>query len=203
MHHSSGAILGGRAAPGSGWSQRNYLRLPKFITAVCGGAAFRPRCPTRSGLRLENGSPENDDDTAVPTAAQPPSHRQVGRGRGDLGTPVKSMMDIDATSTPAASTPQADAETGGEEDAERHDADHPQVFGFHRSMSPFRKRDVIPSRQVSLTTSIFSFSARSSCTALVVDSSHLKHSAHIMTMPMIHQAICQDHSGGNPAKEKA
>ena len=48
-----------------------------------------------------------------------------------------------------------------------------------------------------------SFSARAHCTSVVVASSHLKHRAHIMTMPTIHQAICQDHSGGNPAKEKA
>jgi hypothetical protein len=152
---------------------------------------------------LESRPCGNDEDKALPTAAQPPSHRRVGWGRGNLGTPFRFVMNIDATSTPATSTPQADAETGGEEDAKRHDADHPQVFGFHRSMSPFRKRDPISSSYVSLTTIIFSFSARAHCTSLVVASSHLKHSAHIMTMPMIHQAICQDHSGGNPAKEKA
>lgn len=202
MHRRSEASLG------AGWARMvsaKFNWLPISKTAACGAAAFRPRCPTRSGVSLDSRPSAATPKTGRfrPPPRPPPPWWREGPGRGELGTRFRFVMNIDATSTPAASTPQADAETGREEDAERHDADHPQVFGFHRSMSPFRKRDIIPSRQTSLTTIIFSFSARSSCTALVVDSSHLKHSAHIMTMPRIHQAICQDHSGGNPAKEKA
>jgi hypothetical protein len=47
---------------------------------------------------------------------------------------------------------------------------------------------------------LVSFSARSIWISLVVDISALKHRAHIMTIPRIHQAICQDHSGGKPGE---
>jgi hypothetical protein len=45
----------------------------------------------------------------------------------------------------APSAPQADAEAGGEKNAERHDADHPHVFGFHGSISPFLEMNSVPS----------------------------------------------------------
>ena len=48
-----------------------------------------------------------------------------------------------------------------------------------------------------------STSARWIWVSLVVAISALKHRAHIITMPRIHHAICQDHRLGKPAKEKA
>ena len=53
------------------------------------------------------------------------------------GAPVRSPF------FKGSSTPQAHAEAGGEEDAESHDSDHPHVFGFHRSYSPFTVYDRI------------------------------------------------------------
>jgi hypothetical protein len=50
--------------------------------------------------------------------------------------------------------------------------------------------------QASLTTVMVSFSARSIWTSLVVAISALKHRAHIITMPKVHQTICQDQRGG-------